>query len=160
MVGRCFQAKALRDIMTELLSMDEPRKPLAGMISALDIHYDLGEGHPLLRRRMPDLDLETADGPVRVFSLLHDAEPVLLRLGETGGFDDTLRAHRVHIIDAGFVGVWQLPVLGAVTAPTAVLIRPDGYFVWVGEGSDTGLHHALTTWFGTPNEAHHRRSAP
>ena len=53
--------------------MDEPRKRLAGITSGLDIHYDLGEGHPLLGRRMPDLDLATADGPLRVFELLHDA---------------------------------------------------------------------------------------
>ena len=62
--------------------MDEPRRRIAGMISGLDIHYDLGEGHPLLGRRMPDLDLHTADGPTRVFTLLHDARPVLLDLGD------------------------------------------------------------------------------
>ena len=55
--------------------MDEPRKRFAAMMSGLDIHYDLGEGHPLLGRRMPDLDLVTADGPLRVFTLLHEARP-------------------------------------------------------------------------------------
>ncbi|MBV9318478.1 MAG: FAD-dependent monooxygenase, partial [Mycobacterium sp.] len=79
--------KALRDIISELLSMDEPRKRFAAMMTGLDIHYDLGEGHPLLGRRMPDLDLVTANGPRRVFTLLHDARPVLLSLGEPGGFD-------------------------------------------------------------------------
>ena len=78
---------ALRDTVTELLGMDEPRKRFAAMMSGLDIHYDLGEGHPLLGRRMPDLDLVTADGPLRVFTLLHEAKPVLLNLGEPGGFD-------------------------------------------------------------------------
>jgi 3-(3-hydroxy-phenyl)propionate hydroxylase len=142
--------EALRDAMSELLGMDEPRKRLAAMISGLDIHYDLGEGHPLLGRRMPDLDLITADGPLRVFSLLHDARPVLLNLGEPGGFDITPWVDRVQMIDARYVGPWELPVLGAVTAPTAVLIRPDGYVGWLGGPADPGLPDALTTWFGPP----------
>jgi 2-polyprenyl-6-methoxyphenol hydroxylase-like FAD-dependent oxidoreductase len=142
---------ALRATMTELLKMDEPRKRLAGSLSGLDIHYDLGEGHPLLGRRMPDLDLVTADGPLRVFTLLHDAKPVMLNLVEPGGFDITPWADRVQLIDAECVGLWQLPVLGVVTAPTAVLIRPDGYVAWVGDGTDAGLRGALTTWFGAPS---------
>ncbi len=142
--------KALVDLVSELAIMDEPRKRLAGIISGLDIHYDLGEGHPLLGRRMPDLDLVTADGPLRVFTLLHDAKPVLLNLGEPGGFVITPWVDRVQLIDAEYVGPWELPVLGVVTAPTAVLIRPDGYVAWVGDGTDTGLRDALTTWFGTP----------
>jgi 2-polyprenyl-6-methoxyphenol hydroxylase-like FAD-dependent oxidoreductase len=142
--------KALVDMVSELAIMDEPRKRLCGIISGLDIHYDLGEGHPLLGRRMPDLDLMTADGPLRVFTLLHDAKPVLLNLGEPGAFDITPWADRVQLIDAEYVGRWELPVLGEVSAPTAVLIRPDGYVAWVGHGTDTGLRDALTTWFGTP----------
>jgi 3-(3-hydroxy-phenyl)propionate hydroxylase len=142
--------KALVDVVSELVSMDEPRKRVAGIISGLDIHYDLGEGHPLLGRRMPDLDLVTADGPLRVFTLLHDAKAVLLNLGEPGGFDITAWADRVQLIDAEYVGLWELPVLGFVSAPTAVLIRPDGYVAWVGDGTDSGLRDALTTWFGTP----------
>ncbi|MDQ6720972.1 MAG: FAD-dependent monooxygenase [Candidatus Dormibacteraeota bacterium] len=142
--------EALRDTMSELLSMDEPRKRIAAMMSGLDIHYDLGEGHPLLGRRMPDLDLVTANGPLRVFTLLHDARPVLLNLGEPGGFDITPWADRVQLINAKYAGVWELPVLGALTAPNAVLIRPDGYIAWVGDGTDTGLRDALTIWFGSP----------
>jgi 2-polyprenyl-6-methoxyphenol hydroxylase-like FAD-dependent oxidoreductase len=145
--------KALVDLVSELAIMDEPRKHLAGIISGLDIHYDLGEGHPLLGRRMPDLDLVTANGPLRVFELLHDAKPVLLNLGEPSGFDITPWADRVQLIDAKYVGMWELPVLGAVTAPTAVLIRPDGYVAWVGHGTDTGLRDALIIWFGTPTAA-------
>ena len=118
--------------MSELLRMDEPRKRYAAMMSGLDIHYDLGAGHPLLGRRMPDLDLVTAGGPLRVFTLLHDARPVLLNLGEPGGFDITPWADRVQLIDAQYAGAWELPVLGAVAAPAAVLIRPDGYVAWVG----------------------------
>jgi hypothetical protein len=145
--------KALGDTMSELLSMDEPRKRFAAMMSGLDIHYDLGEGHPLLGRRMPDLDLVTADGPLRVFTLLHDARPVLLNLGEPGGFDITPWADRVQLIDATYDGPWELPALGAVTAPTAVLIRPDGYVAWVGDLTQLGLADALTTWFGPPTAA-------
>jgi 2-polyprenyl-6-methoxyphenol hydroxylase-like FAD-dependent oxidoreductase len=142
--------KALVDVVSELASMDEPRKRLAGISSGLDIHYDLGEGHPLVGRRMPDLDLVTADGPLRVFELLHDARPVLLDLGEPGDFDITPWADRVQLIDASYTGEWELPVLGAVTAPTAVLIRPDGYVAWVGDRNQLGLTEALTAWFGPP----------
>jgi 3-(3-hydroxy-phenyl)propionate hydroxylase len=145
--------KALVDVVSELASMDEPRKRLAGIISGLDIHYDLGDGHPLLGRRMPDLALVTADGPLRVFELLHDAKPVLLNLGERGGYDITPWSDRVQLIDAEYVGLWELPVLGAVTAPTAVLIRPDGYVAWVGDRTHLGLPEALTTWFGPPTAA-------
>ena len=142
--------EALRDTISELLSMDEPRKRIAAMMSGLDIHYDLGEGHPLLGRRMPDLDLVTANGPLRVFALLHNARPVLLNLGESGGFDITPWADRVQLITAKYAGNWELPVLGRVAAPAAVLIRPDGYIAWVGDGTATGLRDALTTWFGSP----------
>jgi hypothetical protein len=144
------RSKALADVVSELAMMDEPRKRLAGIVSGLDIHYDLGEGHPLLGRRMPDLDLATASGPLRVFTLLHDAKPVLLNLGEPDSFDITQWADRVQLIDAEHDGPWELPVLGAVTAPTAVLIRPDGYVAWVGKPTHPGLHEALTTWFGPP----------
>jgi 2-polyprenyl-6-methoxyphenol hydroxylase-like FAD-dependent oxidoreductase len=147
------RSKALADVVSELAMMDEPRKRLVGIVSGLDIHYDLGEGHPLLGRRMPDLDLVTGDGPLRVFELLHDAKPVLLNLGEPGGFDITPWADRVQLIDAEYDDPWELPVLGAVTAPSAVLIRPDGYVAWVGERTHLGLAQALTTWFGAPTVA-------
>jgi 2-polyprenyl-6-methoxyphenol hydroxylase-like FAD-dependent oxidoreductase len=138
---------ALRDTMADLLSMDEPRKRYAAMMSGLDIHYDLGEGHPLLGRRMPDLDLLTAEEPRRVFTLLQEARPVLLNLGEPGAFDMTPRPDRVQLVDAAFGGSWELPVLGDVAAPAAVLIRPDGYVAWVGEGTHVGLEDALARWF-------------
>ncbi len=145
--------QALRNTMAELLSMDEPRRSMAAMMSGLDIHYDLGEGHPLLGRRMPDLDLVTAGGPLRVFELLHGARPVLLDLGEPGGVDITPWSDRVRLIDASYRGEWELPVLGVVGAPNAVLIRPDGHVAWVGDRTDQSLPEALTTWFGPPAAA-------
>jgi hypothetical protein len=142
------RSKALRDTMSELLRMDEPRKQFAADLSSLDIHYDLGKGHLLLGRRMPDLDLVTANGPLRVFSLLHDGRPVLLNFGEPGAFDISPWADRVQLIDAEYDGTLELPVLGAVAVPDAVLIRPDGYVAWVADRSQLGLAGALTTWFG------------
>jgi 3-(3-hydroxy-phenyl)propionate hydroxylase len=146
------RTKALHETMSELLKMDEPRKRYAAMMSGLDIHYDLGPGHPLLGRRMPDLDLLTADGPRRVFSLLHDARPVLLNLGEPGALDVAPWANRVQRIDARYEGAWDLPVLGPVATPRAVLIRPDGHVAWVRNEDDpshTDLRNALTIWFGS-----------
>jgi 2-polyprenyl-6-methoxyphenol hydroxylase-like FAD-dependent oxidoreductase len=145
--------KAVVDLVSEVVSMDEPRKRLAGLISGLDIRYDLGEGHPLLGRRMPDLDLITADGPLRVFELLHDARPLLLDLGRPGDFDITPWADRVQMVDASHQGEWELPVVGVVSSPTAVLVRPDGYVAWVGDGTHHGLFDALATWFGPPTAA-------
>ncbi len=143
--------QAVVEVVSELASLDEARTRLAAIRTGLDIHYDLGEGHPLLGRRMPDLDLVTADGPLRVFELLHDAKPVLLNLGQPGGFDIGPWADRVQPVDARYQGEWELPVLGAVTAPAAVLIRPDGYVAWVGAPADPGLPDALTSWFGPPS---------
>ena len=140
--------KALRDSMSELLGMDEPRKRFGAMMSGLDIHYDLGEGHPLLGRRMPDLEVVTADGPASVFSLLREGRPVLLNLGTPGDFDVAAWADRIRLVDAKYVGAWELPALGSVAAPTAVLIRPDGHVAWVAEPAHVGLGDALTRWFG------------
>jgi 3-(3-hydroxy-phenyl)propionate hydroxylase len=145
--------QALRDTMTDLLGMDEPRRRIAAMLSGLDIHYDLGEGHRLIGRRMPDLDVHTADGPTRVFTLLHRARPVLLNLGEPGGFDISPWADRVRLVDAKHVGVWELPLLGEITAPPAVLIRPDGYVAWAGDLTDPELPRACATWFGVATPA-------
>lgn len=144
------RTNALREIVGDLLTMDEPRRRLGGMMSGLDVRYDLGEGHPLLGRRMPDLDLDTASGAMRVYTLLHAARPVLLNLGRPGALDITPWADRVQTVNANYGGPWELPVLGQVETPSAVLIRPDGHVAWVGTGADTGLRDALTTWFGAP----------
>jgi hypothetical protein len=145
--------QALRETMTELLGMDEPRRVTVGMLSGLDIHYDLGDGHPLLGRRMPDLDVHAASGPTRVFTLLHDARPVLLDLGAPGGFDLAPWGERVRRVDAAYDGAWELPVIGEVAAPPAVLIRPDGYVAWAGDVTDPELPPVLTRWFGGPAPA-------
>ena len=150
LMRRDDRSRAAWEVVSELLKMDEPRKQYAAMMTGLSIRYDLGEGHPLLGRRMPDLDLITADGPLRVFTLLHDARPVLLNLGEPGGIDITPWGDRVQLIDAGYIGPWELPAIGAVTPPIALLIRPDGYVAWVGDLSQAGLADALTSWFGLP----------
>ena len=147
---------ALRDTVSDLLSMDEPRARYAAMMSGLDIHYDLGEGHPLLGRRMPDLDLVTVDGPLRTYTLLHEARPVLLDLGETGSVDAGAWADRVQLVRGRYAGAWELPVLGNVAAPAAVLVRPDGHVAWVGDGTDAGLEEALTRWCGPATSARRR----
>jgi 3-(3-hydroxy-phenyl)propionate hydroxylase len=141
---------AVRDIVGDLLKMEEPRKRIAGMMSGLDIRYDLGQGHPMLGRRMPDLDVVTASGLRRVYSFLHKAQPVLLNLGAPRAIDFAPWSDRVQYVDAEYTGKWELPVLGEVAAPAAVLIRPDGYVAWVGDRTPQGLTEALTTWFGPP----------
>jgi 3-(3-hydroxy-phenyl)propionate hydroxylase len=151
------RSKALSESITEILSLEEPRKRVAAEMSGLAVHYQLshsdnGTQHPLLGRRMPDLDLITANGPLRVFTLLHKARPVLLTLGEPHNLDITRWGNRVQRVDATYIGEWELPAIGLVAPPTAVLIRPDGYVAWVGERNDNGLIDATTTWFGPVSE--------
>ena len=134
----------LGEFVAEMLAMDEPRRRFGAMIAGLDIRYDLGAGHPLLGRRMPDLDIVTAAGPTRVYALLHDGRPVLLDLG-LGAMVDGGRVKR---IEATFDGVCELPVVGAVPLPAAMLIRPDGYVAWAGDGGADGLRAACAAWFG------------
>jgi 3-(3-hydroxy-phenyl)propionate hydroxylase len=142
------RTEALREIVLELLGMEEPRKRIAAEMSGLGIHYDLGEGHPLVGRRMPDLDLVTPDGPVRVFTLFQNARPLLLDLGAPDNFDIMPWSDRIQLVYAKYDGPWELPALGMVSAPTSVLIRPDGYVAWVGDRTQPDLADALTTWFG------------
>ncbi len=144
---------ALREIVIELLRMAEPRRHIAAMIAGLDIRYDLGDGHPLVGRRMPDLDLRTADGPTRAFELLHDARPVLLDFGDGGGFDIGPWTDRVRMVAATYDGMWELPVVGEVTPPAAVLIRPDGHVAWAGDPTDPELPRVLSFWFARSPDA-------
>jgi len=139
---------ALRDTMTELLTMDEPRRRIAAMLTGLDIRYDLGDGHPLVGRRMPDLDLHTEDGVTRLFAFLHDARPVLVGLTEPGGFEVAPWANRVRFVSASHDGAWELPVIGEIPAPAAVLVRPDGHVAWTGDLNDPELPRVLSRWFG------------
>jgi 2-polyprenyl-6-methoxyphenol hydroxylase-like FAD-dependent oxidoreductase len=148
--GTDDRTEAMRDMLTELLALDEARRQVAGMISGLDIRYDVGDGHPLLGRRIPDLDLVTSDGPCRMFTLLHRARPVLLTLGDAPAPDLSGWNDRVSRVAASYAGRWELPVLGPVPAPAAVLVRPDGHVAWVGERTDPELTAALTRWFGPP----------
>ena len=140
------RSKALGNITAELLRMDEPRRYLAAIMSGLDVHYDLGEGHPLLGRRMPDIDLITANGPQRLFTLLHRARPVLLNLDDAGCLDGW--KNRVRVVEAQCADTIEVPALGTVDAPAAVLVRPDGYVAWVGDHAQQGLADALTSWVG------------
>jgi 2-polyprenyl-6-methoxyphenol hydroxylase-like FAD-dependent oxidoreductase len=151
------RTNALREMMADVMKMDEPRRWYCALMSGLDVRYDLGEGHPLLGRRMPDLDLIGADGPMRVYTLLHDARPVLINFEAPGEIDITPWMDRVRLVDATYDGVWELPVLGAVAAPGAVLIRPDGHVAWVKDQTRQSLSDALSTWFGAPRvEPSHR----
>jgi 3-(3-hydroxy-phenyl)propionate hydroxylase len=150
------RTKALGEIFAEYLASDDLRKRISAENAGLSVHYDLGPTsatpHPLLGRRMSDLDLITAEGPIRVFTLLHNARPILLNFST---FNHNIQpwSDRVTTTHAEYHGEWTLPIIGKVFAPKAVLMRPDGYVAWVGEGTDTGLPEALTAWFGPPKSA-------
>jgi 3-(3-hydroxy-phenyl)propionate hydroxylase len=135
----------LAEFVAEMLAMDEPRRRFGAMIAGLDICYDPGAGHPLAGRRMPDLDIVTADGPARVYPLLHDARPVLL---DFAGAYGAVAGTRVKYVRAAFDGVCSLPVVGTVPLPAAVLVRPDGHVAWAGDGGADGLRAALAAWVG------------
>ena len=143
----------LRGTVADLVDREPTRTAYAARMSGLDIRYNLGDGHPLLGRRMPDLDLELPDGTRRVFELLHAARPVLLDLGTPGGLAASAWADRVDVVTAAYDGAWDLPGVGTVAAPTAVLIRPDGYVAWVGEHTADGLDAALRRWCGRPSRS-------
>ncbi|MFC4455387.1 FAD-dependent monooxygenase [Deinococcus sonorensis] len=146
------RTRAVHETLADLLRFEEPRQSLAAEMSGLGVRYDLGEGHPLLGRRMPDLALMTANGPAQLFTLLHDARPLLLHLGAAEPADVGLSpwADRVRLVHAQAAGPWELPGPGPVDAPQAVLIRPDGYVAWTGSLPERGLKDALTRWFGAP----------
>ena len=148
---------AVRELLDRLVTMDEPRRHVVGLVSGLDVRHGDDEGHPQLGRRVPDLDLATGAGVVRLYSLLHEARPVLVNLGAPGSVDPGPWSERVRLVEASYDGPWELPVIGAVQAPVAVLVRPDGQVAWVGDGTESGLEEALTRWFGAPDAHGHSR---
>ncbi|MGH3158013.1 MAG: FAD-dependent monooxygenase, partial [Streptosporangiaceae bacterium] len=138
----------VRSVLGELVAYKDAAGHLAGMLSGLGIHYDMGPGdHPLLGRRMPpDRELIGSDGRrTRVADLLHAGRGVLITT--TGGTAEPAPpaqgwADRIDVI----AGSWAT---GPAPAPDAVLIRPDGYTAWTSPGSDEDLTSALGRWFGT-----------
>lgn len=141
---------AVADLLTALLDLDQPTALLGGRLAGLDVAYDLGPGHPLLGRRMPDLDLRTDTGAVRVFDLLRPLRPVVIVVDPSGEVDLGPWSGRVSTVAARHDGPWVLPVIGPVEPPAAVLVRPDGHVAWVGGGTTGGLAAALGTWCGDP----------
>jgi 3-(3-hydroxy-phenyl)propionate hydroxylase len=136
--------------MGELLALDEPRRHVVAMVTGLDIAYDLGGEHPLVGRRMPDVDLQLSDGTTtRVAELLHDAAPLLLDLRATGAPPVPAGVADLKVVAAAATGPWQLPLLGDVPAPDAVLVRSDGHVAWVGSPDDASLQGAVDRWFGS-----------
>jgi 2-polyprenyl-6-methoxyphenol hydroxylase-like FAD-dependent oxidoreductase len=155
------RTRAVIEVIADALEAPQARDRLGGLVSGLDVHYEIGGGdHPLFGRRMPDLDLATAGGTIRTFSLLHEGRPFLLDLGTPATLDPGPWSDDVQLVAATADDPWQLPVLGEVTPPAAVLVRPDGYVAWVGDGTDAGLRDALERWFGprvAPGQARNQR---
>ncbi|RAX18232.1 hypothetical protein DC347_01805 [Pseudarthrobacter sp. AG30] len=139
--------EALRDLLDEVLRREGAADPVTALVTGLDVAYGPGTGHPLVGRRMPDLDIATVGGSVRIYELLHQARPVLLELGGPG-LDAGAWTGRVRQVSGTYDGAWELPVLGVVPAPTAVLVRPDGYVAWAGGHSVSGLPEAMAEWLG------------
>jgi 2-polyprenyl-6-methoxyphenol hydroxylase-like FAD-dependent oxidoreductase len=141
-------ADALRETVAALVETDAANDTLGTMISALDLKYPIGDEHPLLGRRVPDLDLKTANGTVRLYELLHRGRPILLdfdgRLGSAleGWTDRVDRIEAIRPTDR-----WAIPAVGDIPASAALLVRPDGYVAWLPEAA-IELRTALTTWFG------------
>ncbi len=142
------RTQALDEFVGELVNVADARRKVTAEMSGLGVHYPLGEGHPLIGRRMPDLELEARDGKLRAYSLLHHGQAALINFDESDGLDITGWSDRVRRVDARYPGPWELPALGNVPAPAAMLVRPDGHVAWIGDSTRAGLTDALTTWFG------------
>ncbi|MEU0743261.1 FAD-dependent monooxygenase [Streptomyces sp. NPDC006134] len=144
------EAEPLRALLAELVALEAVRAHLAGMISGLDVRYDLpGDPHPLLGARLPPLSLDTGQGHVTTAELLRPGRG--LRLGlrgtevmartDTARTDmartDTARTNTART-DTAFAGVRSL------------LVRPDGHIAQV-ERADTPPEdraEAERRWFG------------
>jgi 3-(3-hydroxy-phenyl)propionate hydroxylase len=137
---------ALTATIDGFLRMTEPRVATAALIHGLDVDYEPDATHPLVGRRVPDLDLLTGAGPTTVFALLHEARPLLL---EFAGAERSGTPDRVRVVQAAPTGPWELPVIGSVPAPDAVLVRPDGHVAWVDGDPGHSYADAVLRWFGS-----------
>ena len=138
------------DVFVELVAYPQVQRHLVGMVTGLDIRYDVGPGgHPLLGRRLPKHDLLVGERKTTTYDLLGTGRAVLLDLDD----DAELR---------GIAAAWSDRV-DTVTAsrhdptapPASLLVRPDGYVAWVraDDAGPDGLRAALARWFGQPLDA-------
>ncbi|KOV57735.1 FAD-dependent monooxygenase [Streptomyces sp. MMG1121] len=143
------ESQGLRDLYAELIALDDVKRHLAGMVSHVDIRYDIDpEGHPLVGRRLPPRTLHAVGGPVQTPELLHPALGVLLDLSDT----PELRAAAAGWKDRVTTVTGTLASDGAFDGVAALLVRPDGYIAFAGD-DPAGLSAALHRWFGTPDLA-------
>ncbi|MDT0342842.1 rifampin monooxygenase [Streptomyces litchfieldiae] len=132
LMGTDRGAVALRELFSTLMDFEEVNRYVTGLITAVDVRYDFGEGHELLGRRLRDVRLKQG----RLYELMHGGRGLLL--DHTGRLTVAGWADRVdHVVDAGE----ELDV-------PAALLRPDGHVAWVGD-DQPGLDAQLTRWFGT-----------
>ncbi|MGD3110238.1 FAD-dependent monooxygenase [Streptomyces sp. YGL11-2] len=143
------EADPLRALFAELIAYDDVKRHLAGVVSGLDVRYDMGEGsHPLLGRRLPPRRLATAAGPTSTTALLHTAQGVLLDLTDDPGTRAAAAGWKDRVLTV--TGTPAEPVMGdALVGTAAVLVRPDGHVAWTGTDAG-GLTEALHRWFGPP----------
>jgi len=148
----------LYDLFAHLVGFDEVNRYLSTMQSGLDIQYPIAGEHPLLGRRVPDIPISSTDRGKRVFDLLEAARPVLLDFSNTADLVDVAAAWagRIDIVKADCPSdAWPVPGVGTIRAPSALLIRSDGYVSWVNDADKdlNLLRQGLTTWCGPGTHA-------
>ncbi len=138
----------LRELMGELIQYDDVKRHLSGLVSGLDVRYDVGEGtHPLLGRRLPPRTLTGAEGPTTTMELLHAGRGVLIDLADDPALREAAAPWQDRVTTATVRPQDTEPVL---TATTALLVRPDGYIAWATDttADPAALRTALHRWFG------------
>ncbi|MGW8765599.1 FAD-dependent monooxygenase [Streptomyces sp. NPDC055815] len=145
------ESDPLRELFTELLGHDEVKRHLAGVVSGLDIRYEVGQGDPddpLLGARLAHRALTTAAGETSTTRLLHSAQGLLLDLADDPAVRETAAAWKDRVLT---VTATPLPADGTdvLTGLAAVLVRPDGHVVWTSKGG-ASPEAALRRWFGAP----------